>query len=352
MDFNRLTLGNSPRELITAGSICLGLLFIVWGVRTVVRRKLRNAASTPGQTDDFFLGLANQTKLFLLFLPAVFLGARVLDLPSDLRGHLKTVASISIIAQTALWVGGVIDFWLRRYHKTRLDSDPASATTIAAFRTGAVVLVWAIAVLEALTRLGFEVRTLIAGLGIGGVAIALATQNILADLFASLSIVLDKPFVVGDPITVDSHSGTVEHIGLKTTRLRSVNGEQLVFSNNDLLKSRIQNWKRMAERRSYSRLGVTYQTPPELLERIPMLLRAAAEKQERVRFDRAHFVRFGDSAYEFELAFFALVSDYAEYLTIQQAVYLDIIKAFEAEGVEFAYPTRTVLVQQVADRDR
>jgi small-conductance mechanosensitive channel len=257
---------------------------------------------------------------------------------------MRIAAALALVAQIALWTTGVIDFWLRRYKRSRVETDPAAVMTVNVFRVSAVVAVWVVAAIVAIDNLGFNVTGLIAGLGIGGVAIALATQNILADLFASLSIVVDKPFVLGDAIMVDDHVGIVEHIGLKTTRLRSVNGEQLIFSNGDLLKSRIRNFKRMTERRALIRLGVTYQTPAETLARIPLLLRAAVEKHEGTRFDRAHFVGFGESAYEIELAYFVTGSDYAAYLDVRQAVNLDVIAAFAAEKIEFAYPTRTLIM--------
>ena len=164
--------------------------------------------------------------------------------------------------------------------------------------------------LVALNRLGYDVTALITGLGVGGIAIALAVQNVLGDLFAALAIVLDKPFVVGDAITVDTMTGTVEHVGLKTTRIRSVNGEQLIFSNADLLKSRIRNFKRMQERRIVFTIGVSYDTPPDTVARIPAMIREAVEAQQQVRFDRSHFMSYGDSALSFETVYFVLTADY------------------------------------------
>jgi small-conductance mechanosensitive channel len=191
---------------------------------------------------------------------------------------------------------------------------------------------------------GVEITALVASLGIGGIAVALAVQNILSDLFASLSIVLDKPFVIGDFIIVDNCLGTVEHIGLKTTRLRSLSGEQLVFSNNDLLKSRVRNYKRMAERRVVFSVGVTYQTPLEKLERIPTLIRDTIEAQPAVRFDRAHFQGYGDFALNFEVVYYVLDPDYNRYMDIQQGINLGIYSSFAEEGIEFAYPTRTLYI--------
>ena len=260
-------------NLIIAGAISAGLLFLIWLVRAIAKRRLRDAHRTTTDVDDFLLDVTHRTKLVLLLLPALFLGARVLELPDDFRRSLRIAATLSFIAQAALWVTGVIDFWLNRYRRTRAETDPSAAMTVNLFRGAGIVTVWLIATIVALANLNVEVTPLIASLGIGGVAVALALQNILGDLFASLSIVIDKPFVLGDSISVDDHAGTVEHIGLKTTRVRAVSGEQLVFSNGDLLKSRIRNFKRMTERRSLTKLTVAHATPPETLARIPTLMR-------------------------------------------------------------------------------
>jgi len=200
-------------------------------------------------------------------------------------------------------------------------------------------------ILIGLDNLGINITTLIAGLGISGIAVALAIQNILGDLFASFSIVLDKPFVIGDFIIIDEYMGAVEHIGLKTTRIRSLSGEQLIFSNADLLKSRIRNYKRMFERRVVFSLGVVYQTPYEKMSKIPEIIRQAVEKNDHVRFDRAHFNAFGDYALLFETVYWIQDPDYTTYMNIQQAINLDILKQFGEVGIEFAYPTQTTMLQ-------
>jgi small-conductance mechanosensitive channel len=193
-----------------------------------------------------------------------------------------------------------------------------------------------------LENLNFDVSALVASLGVGGIAVALAAQNILGDLFASLSILFDKPFVVGDFIIVDDLPGTVEKVGLKTTRVRSLFGEQLVFSNNDLLSSRIKNYKRMEERRVVFPLGVTYQTGAEQLELIPGIIKKTIEKQEKVRFDRSHFKGYGDFALLFETVYWVTEPDYNLYMDIQQKINLELFHLFEEQGIEFAYPTQTI----------
>jgi small-conductance mechanosensitive channel len=204
----------------------------------------------------------------------------------------------------------------------------------------------------ALDNLGVNVTTMIAGLGVGGIAVALAVQNILGDLFASLSIVIDKPFVIGDFVIVDEYMGTVEHVGLKTTRLRSLGGEQLVFSNGDLLKTRIRNYKRMRERRAVFGFGIEYDTPIELVEKIPAMVRAIIEARAKVRFDRAHFKGFGASSLDYEVVYWMLDPDFNLYMDTQQQINLELMRLFQREGVSFAYPTQTVLVQGALGLDR
>jgi small-conductance mechanosensitive channel len=197
-----------------------------------------------------------------------------------------------------------------------------------------------------LDNLGIDITALVAGLGIGGIAVALAVQNIFGDLFASLSITLDRPFVVGDFLTVGEVLGTVESIGIKSTRLRSLSGEQIVMPNSDLLSSRVRNYGRMLERRVVFATAVTYETPIDLLERIPRLIREIVEAQTDTRFDRSHFAAHGAASLDFETVYYVRSPDYNRYMDIQQAINLAVYRRFAAEGIEFAFPTQTVFVRQ------
>ncbi|MBX2915438.1 MAG: mechanosensitive ion channel family protein [Cyclobacteriaceae bacterium] len=207
-------------------------------------------------------------------------------------------------------------------------------------------VVWGVGLLFLFDNLGYDITAIVAGLGIGGIAIALAAQNILGDLFNYFVIFFDRPFEVGDFITVDDKRGTVEHIGIKTTRLLSVSGEQLAFANSDLTKSRIHNFKRMNRRRIIFSLGVVYTTSPEKLEKIPTILRTIIVDHERATFDRAHFAKFGPYSLDFEVVYFVESSDYVQYMNIQEGINLKIFKAFAQEGIEFAYPTQTIIVDK------
>jgi len=205
-------------------------------------------------------------------------------------------------------------------------------------------VLWTVLLLMVLDNLGVNITTLVASLGIGGIAVALAVQNILGDLFASLSIVLDKPFVVGDFIIVDKYLGTVEYVGLKTTRLRSLGGEQLVFSNADLLKSRLQNMTRMNRRRAAFTVSVTYDTPTATLRRVPAMLTEIVKAQEPVTFDRAHFSGMAASSLNFDVVYWVETADFNRHMDILQEIYLQIMDRFAAEGIEFAFPTQTLHV--------
>jgi small-conductance mechanosensitive channel len=200
-------------------------------------------------------------------------------------------------------------------------------------------------ILFALDNLGVAVTPMLTGLGIGGIAIALAVQNILGDLFGSVSILLDRPFVVGDSIQVGDKSGTVERIGIKTTRVRANSGEQLVFANTDLLASRVQNFKRMSERRVQFPIGIAYETPSDRIRALPALIRAAIEKQSPVRFDRCHLKSFGAYSLDYEAVYFVLTPDFKTYMDIQQAINFELFDLFAAQGIEFAYPTQAQVVK-------
>lgn len=292
------------------------------------------------------LAISRRSRWLFLFIFSLFIGAMVTELPPQWRIFLNTVVIIALLIQAGQWATAALQAALEQYRKRQLEKDPASVTTLNFLGFVGKIVLWSIVLLLVLDNLGVNITALVAGLGVGGIAIALAVQTVLGDLFASLSIVLDKPFVIGDFLIVDDLLGSVEHVGLKTTRLRSLSGEQLVFSNSDLLNSRIRNYGRMFERRVLFNLGVTYQTPRDKLIKIPEIVREAVIEQDKTRFDRSHFKEYGNSALAFESVYYVLGPDYNEYMDIQQAINLFIHEQFEKEGIEFAYPTQTLFVQQ------
>ncbi len=299
-----------------------------------------------GAAADWFLGveiLLRRTTSWFLLLLALVVAVAICSV-QGWEDLITTIIKVAFFVQAALWGDALLKFGTARYIERRKETDAASATTLAALGFLGRLVVWVVAALSAIASAGFNITTLVAGLGVGGVAVALAAQNILGDLFASAAILLDKPFVLGDFIVIDDKMGSIEHIGLKTTRLRSLTGEQLVFANADLLKSRIHNYKRMNERRILFTIGVAYETPYETVAAIPVMLREIIQSQKSVRFDRAHFARYGDSALIFEVVYYVLAADYNKYMDVQQAVNLAIFERFAKADIEFAYPTRTVYV--------
>ena len=303
-------------------------------------------SQTKTRWDDIAIHAIEQTKPLFVLIVAVYAGTRVPELPDPVPSIVKNTALIALWVQVGIWGGSAVKFWVEDQRKRQLEKDPASVTTMNAIGYVARLVLWAVVVLLVLDNLGIDVTALVAGLGIGGIAIALAVQNILGDLFASLSIVLDKPFVYGDFISVGDLLGTVEKVGIKTTRVRSLSGEQLVFSNADLLTSRIRNYGRLYERRIVFTIGVTYQTPKEKLEKIPAFIREAVEHQDKTRFDRSHFASYGDFSLNFETVYFVLVPEYGVYMDVQQGINLELYERFANEGIEFAYPTQTLFIEK------
>jgi small-conductance mechanosensitive channel len=297
---------------------------------------------TRNDVDDLLAHLLRRTSGLFVLLISLWAASATLSLSAVAEGRMRSLVVIGFALQAAFWGSAVVAFFIDRYRERQIRIDPGSATAIGALSFVGRGLVWLLAVLLVLDNLGIDVTALVTGLGIGGLAVALALQNVLSDLFASLAIVLDKPFVVGDFLVVGDAMGSVEYVGLKTTRLRALSGEQIVLSNSDLLASRIRNYQRMSERRVVFQLGVTYDTPNAALAGIPAMVRDIVEGHPHTRFDRCHFKAYGASSLDFETVFYMLTSDYNAYMDVQQAINLEILARFRAEHIEFAFPTRTV----------
>jgi small-conductance mechanosensitive channel len=340
---------NTVRQYLTALGIALATIVAVRLARVVVKRRLRRlAAMTQTSLDDLFFELIAATRSSVVLVLAVCAGLAVLKLPERFARLVPVVATTVLLVQIGLWGTAAVRFVLARQRQKReLAGERAALAAFGLLGVLGMVVVWVIVFMLLLDNFGVDVTALVTGLGIGGVAVALAVQKILSDLFASVSIVLDKPFQVGDFIIVDTFMGTVEHIGLKTTRVASLSGERLVFANSDLVNARLRNFKEMKERRVEFRFGVLYETSAEQLAEIPALVRETIESQERTRFDRAHFKEYGDSALVFEVIYFVTEPDYNVYMDIQQAINLGILQRFQERGIGFAFPTRTVYMHTV-----
>jgi small-conductance mechanosensitive channel len=327
---------------------------VVWTVLSIARRQLlRRTAPYASAGAPSALRIAHhligRTASWFFLLLALLVATRFVVIMPWTDTLIPRIVTIGVLAQLGLWSSAALTMFVAMRRERQLAEDPGAVAAMDLLGFVLRLTVWAAVLLLVLDNLGVNVTALVAGLGVGGIAVALAAQNILGDLFASLSIVLDKPFVVGDFLIVGDFMGAVEQVGLKTTRVRSLSGEQLVFSNTDLLNSRIRNYGRMFERRVVLSLGVTYQTPTEKLKALPGIIRAAIEAHgSKVRFDRAHFSTFGESALQFEAVYYVLSRDFNLHMDIQQQINLTLFERFAAEQVEFAYPTQTLFLTRAA----
>ncbi|MDD5627712.1 MAG: mechanosensitive ion channel family protein [Elusimicrobia bacterium] len=332
-------LGNSVWEYLVSLGTFLGILVAFSIVRKVAIARLRAlAAKTETDLDDLVLDLLEMIRPPEVVLVALWAASRHLGLPAKSEQLLYAVllAVLTYRAVTLLRVGA--DYAIRKLLSAQgrgSEADRGTARNLSYIISG---LLWVVATLFVLSNLGFNVSSMLAGLGIGGVAVALAAQAILGDLFSALAIYLDRPFVVGDFIVVGDKQGTVEHIGVKTTRVRALSGEMLIMANSKLTSSEIQNFRLLRERRICLTLSVPYSTPPEQVARIPALVKAAVQAVPKTRFDRAHLCAFGEKGFSFEAVYFVTEPDYNVYMDANQAIHLGILEAFRKERIVPAMP--------------
>lgn len=324
-----------------AAYLCMSLM-----LRASLRRLRRISARTNTRADDMLVEVLSGTRYVLLALMAMLIGAGMLDLPARWEVRTSQLWFIVLAAQLALWCNQAVTIGLRRHAERQLAAGAPSPVSAAStlLSWGVRVLLWTVVLLAVLSNVGVNITAFIASLGVGGIAIALAVQSILGDLFASVAIALDKPFEVGDFIVLGSVAGTVELVGVKTTRIRSLGGEQIVLSNTELLKQTVSNFKRLRERRIVFGFGVTYDTSPEKAEAIPGVVRKVVEASGQLRFDRSHLKAFGESSLEYEVVYFVLDPGYQVYMDEQQRINLALMRELAQLGVEFAFPTRTLVM--------
>jgi len=332
--------------------ISIAVIFVSYALLQLLKKIVKKrfgkiAQNTKSDFDDFLVTLFSDTKSIFLMVISVFVGSQFVELPIQVQQVLRVGTIVVVMIQLGLWLTKLVTFLVSKRIQKPDDEGEIDSTTANAIGIVAKGIVWSIVILIVLDNIpGVEVTTLIASLGIGGVAIGLAVQNILGDLFASLSIALDKPFVIGDFIVVGDLWGTVEKIGLKSTRVRSLTGEMLVFGNGDLLSSRIRNYQQMQRRRVVFPFGVIYETSYEKLVKIPDIVKQIITDQENASFDRAHFSSYGDFSINFEVVYHMETSDYVVYMDTQQSINLELFRRFEEEGIVFAYPTQTLYIEK------
>lgn len=347
-------LDNSVRTWLVALLVAVGTAVTIQLAKRILLRRFQSLSQkTENNLDDVAILVVEKINNAIVVLLSLYAGLLALTISETIMEWIGAAAFTLLLIQVGIWGDALVQFWLTNEKQEALEEfeNAERVTTINAVGFVVRLVLYSILLLLVLDNIpGVEITALITGLGIGGVAVALAVQNILGDLFASLSISLDKPFVIGDFIVVGDYKGTVQKIGLKTTRVRSIHGEKLIFANSDLLNSRIQNYQDMQERRVPFQIGITYDTPPEKVRQIPQMATEIIESLEQTRFDRAHFFRFGNFSLDFEIVYYVLSPDYNVYMDIQQQINLALLEQFSEAGIEFAFPTQTLHLAGAPDR--
>lgn len=338
---------SSPRDWLLAALTAAAILMILLLARSVIRREHRKLLATE-KTEllEIPLEVASKTSLLFMVGVAVFVAIGLLDVSERTHELARSALVLIALLQAGAWVTTGVLGWIERKQRDVMHSDRAAAGSLGVIGFIARAAVWAMVILLALDNLGVNITALVTGLGIGGVAVALALQNVLGDLFASLSITFDRPFVIGDFLVMDDIKGTVEHIGIKSIRLRSLGGEQIILGNAEMLKMPVRNFGRMNQRRVVFTLGVTYQTSADTLAHIPELIKSAIQTQDNARFDRCHFSSYGAFSLDFETVYYVPSGDFTQYMDIQQAINLAINRKFAELRIEFAFPTQTLFLSR------
>lgn len=335
-----------PYDLAVAATVSATVLTIIVFAKAYLSRRLgRMTAENRLQILNYPQQLLRATRLPFIVAVALLAGISQFDFTPRQEKWLGYAWTLILMTQIAMWGERIISVAVQRSFERQRTTNPGAATHLMLGGLIGRIVLWSIAILIILDNFGFNISTLMASLGIGGIAVALAAQNILGDLFSSVSIALDKPFVLGDFIVVGDYVGTVEYVGMKSTRLRSLGGEQIIFSNTELLKNRIRNYKRMQERRVLFEFSIVYETPIAKVEATAARIQEIISPERlEVRFDRAHLKGLGDSGLVFEVVYYVLDPDYNKYMDIQQAINLALLRDLEERGVALAYPTQTLHV--------
>ncbi len=338
--------GNTVLQYLIAAGYFVGGVIIVTIFKKIVLVQLKKwAEKTTTKLDDYIIIGIRKAIVPILYYGSLYVAIKTLTLSPYAENVLSLVTIFAATFFSIRLITSTLDFSITNYSRMEGTSEQ-KGKQLKSLSVLARLLVWAVGLLFLLDNLGVDVSAVVAGLGIGGIAVALAAQAILGDLFSYFVIFFDRPFEIGDFLNLDDKAGTVEHVGIKTTRIRSLSGEQLVLSNTDLTSSRIHNFKKLEKRRSIFQLGVIYQTPSTKLNKIPELVKQIIVDHPDTEFDRAHFKDFGDFSLNFEFVYFVLNQEYKIYMDIQQDINFKIYKKFEEEGIEFAYPTQTLFLNK------
>lgn len=334
-----------PNPYLLAVGVSLLTYILLWLTKLIFTvRVAKFVGDSKNKWDDLVVFSMERTSQIFMIVCSLYAGFKFIPHKKSLNLYADRIFFIVLMYQIAVWSFYLMDKWIHSAIRKRTLRNPAAASSISLLQLLGRMILFTIVFLFTLSNLGIKITTIIAGLGVGGIAVALALQRILGDLFSSLSIVLDKPFVVGDFIVIDQFMGEVEKIGLKTTRLRSLSGEQIIFSNSDLLATRIRNYKRMHERRVVFSLSMPHQISSDRLKTAVSLIAAIVRTKNRVRFERCHFMKMNNSSLDIETVYWVLSDDYDLYMDIHQDILFEVKNAFDMEKISLAYPTQTVNV--------
>ncbi len=337
--------GNTLDEYLLTLAVFIGCVIIFKIFQSIIIHRLKKLVKkTKTDIDDTLLEIVQSLRPKFYFLISFYIALNFLIVHHIIQKTIEVILIIWIIYQIIKAVQILIEFIAQK--NTDEESEGETKAAINLISKLASIALWALGLLLVLSNLGVNITSLIAGLGIGGIAVALALQNILSDLFSSFAIYFDKPFTIGDFIIVGDKMGEVEKIGIKTTRIKSIQGEELIISNQELTSAQIQNFKKMEERRIVLSLSVLYETPGAKLEKIPNLIQETIQSVTKTRFDRAHFKSFGDSALIFEAVYYVESGEYLDYMDTNQEIHFKLKNALDKEKIEFAYPTQTLYLNK------
>ena len=342
---------NTVRDWLIALGIIAGAMLALRIIQSIVISKIKKlTATTKSRFDDFLISVIQRFVMPMLYVLAIYSAMHYLKLParfqSVLRVAVMVVVTFYVLRIITAFAGYAFTQGLSKDSNRQREKQARGILLILQ------VILWCGGILFLVDNLGYDITTLVAGLGIGGIAIALAAQTILGDLFSYLVIFFDKPFEIGDFIIVDDKLGSVEYIGIKTTHIRTLGGEQLIFSNTDLTNSRVHNYKRMAERRVVFSFRLPYDTPRSQLKLVSGWVKQIIQSVSNTRFDRAHLFSFGESSINFEVVYYVLSPDYNIYMDIQQQINLQLMEIFEKENIHFAFPIQKLLVHTEGDEEK
>lgn len=330
--------------LIFLGSLILSIVVLIIFQHVLLKRLAVWAKKTPTVLDDLLVRTIKRYLMPIAYFGALYLNTKWLTINLPVLSIINVVTLAFMMIFGAVVLSAILVFLFNKFLEKK--NKKVNKLSIKWFSVLIKIVIWVVMLLLFLDNQGVEITALVAGLGIGGLAIAFAAQAILEDVFSFVTIFFDRPFELDDFIIVDEHKGTIEHIGIKTTRVRSLSGEQLIFSNKDLTSSRIRNYKRMQNRRIQFTLGVTYDTPTSELKLIPDIIKKIIDDLDGTTFDRAHFKEFADFSLNYEIVYYVLSQDYNVYMDKQQEINFLIKEAFDKKGLEFAFPTQTIYMEK------